>query len=714
MRLPNALEPRHFLRPVDRIIASVSTTAHESLSISRIVITRLEMPPIRDHEVDYENAEDDGEHSHSTPSFMSSTRRLDMPPLVDNPAASMTYTFFTDMTPMSFNNPDPPQASTSAVQLHSRISPPASPLTPDDQTTLRAPHPTTRPHGKRRDASYIPRPPNAFILFRSSFIRSEQVPGKVEGNHSTLSKIIGTSSRSPLQLLILIPSSIGMYWKSLSREERESWEAKAVIAQAEHRKKYPDWRFRPGANAMAKLKIKDGGTVIRRRSARGRTKDPPDDGDGGAGDETEDSAKGRDKGKRKAQTKGKEESRCEKIANLLVEGKKGADLEKAMKQWEGMMRNQKETSQLSPSSSSTRPRRSRKTTIPAVDPIPRVTTRIETTPMQDVSQPDSTSTPIQSDNSAPLPVGLSTVPLTHMFKRSLSLPSSNPRLTLPESTITLPSDAASPGDWEASRIGTPGTPSLRHHPHSQTATTGDTAVSFPLLCTPFTPQASYGPRQLQWEDEEARRRSELSQEGEYWWPSSGLEDQIADTGCERPDMTVTSDGMGYEDTVGQFDHQYNEVRRCALLLVFLTADLKLCSLSNTVRLSNPKMTAASSSPGQQTPIVEASSQSYKILICILRSTSPSRRLSRHLYRPTPRITFTPPNPHHCPLRHSPPCPAGLAIISMKKLRVNKLHQPLTRRHQHQSRHGTKPLVGRGINISLTILVFTLARTTGIG
>lgn len=75
MRLPNAIEPRHFLRPVDRVIASVSTTAHESLSISRIVITRLEMPPIRDHEVDYENAEDDGEHSHSTPSsFTSSTR----------------------------------------------------------------------------------------------------------------------------------------------------------------------------------------------------------------------------------------------------------------------------------------------------------------------------------------------------------------------------------------------------------------------------------------------------------------------------------------------------------------------------------------------------------------------------------------------------------------------------------------------------------------
>jgi len=49
-------------------------------------------------------------------------------------------------------------------------------------------------HAKKRDASYIPRPPNAFILFRSSFIKSQRVPGNVEGNHSTLSKIIGKDS----------------------------------------------------------------------------------------------------------------------------------------------------------------------------------------------------------------------------------------------------------------------------------------------------------------------------------------------------------------------------------------------------------------------------------------------------------------------------------------------------------------------------------------
>ena len=177
---------------------------------------------------------------------------------------------------------------------------------------------------------------------------------------------------------------------------------------------------------------------------------------------------------------------------------------------------------------------------------------------------------------------------------------------------------------------------------------------------------------------------------------------------------MIAERMGYEDSVAQFDHQYNEVRSCALLLAFLTADLDLCSLSNPVRLSNPQTTAVSSSPGPQTPIVKASSPSYKISICFPRSTSLSRCLSCHLCRRTPRTASTPPNPHHSPLRHSPPWPTGLAIISMTKRYNHKLHQPLTRRRQHDPGMVRSPLVGMGINISLTILVFTLARTIGIG
>ena len=82
---------------------------------------------------------------------------------------------------------------------------------PPPPTYSYTPIPTTRANAhagasaKKRDASYIPRPPNAFILFRSSFIRSERVPGRVEGNHSTLSKIVGASLSLPITFSPLPP-----------------------------------------------------------------------------------------------------------------------------------------------------------------------------------------------------------------------------------------------------------------------------------------------------------------------------------------------------------------------------------------------------------------------------------------------------------------------------------------------------------------------------
>ncbi|KAK0194225.1 hypothetical protein F5146DRAFT_425785 [Armillaria mellea] len=139
-------------------------------------------------------------------------------------------------------------------------------------------------------SSYIPRPPNAFILFRSAFIRSQRISGRVEGNHSTLSKIIG------------------MYWRELTHEQKQEWEAKAKVALEEHRRRYPDWRFRPGVN---------GGRGRGRggRGKRGR-------GRGGEGD-----GRGREKRER-------EDGRLGKIRDLLVEGREGEDLERAVNEWE--------------------------------------------------------------------------------------------------------------------------------------------------------------------------------------------------------------------------------------------------------------------------------------------------------------------------------------------------------------------------------------------
>lgn len=249
-----------------------------------------------------------------------------------------------------------------------------------------------------------------------------------------------------------------MYWKTLSREERQKWEEKAVIAQAEHRKRYPDWRFRPGANAMAKLKIKDGGGgSTRKRSILNRIKDQPTTSTADGGQEADvPKDKGKGKGKAKEKITG-EEKRCAKIADFLVKGKKGLDLEVAVKEWEGG-RSSEEVSSVGDGGKA----KGRGTSAGGAQSSSRIRTRSSNLAKRGQkvagSRPDalgdaSTSSIIIPGTSimdlAPQPGSdnythrsrsperpsrveatggnLAKIPLTHMFKRSLSAPASNHR-----------------------------------------------------------------------------------------------------------------------------------------------------------------------------------------------------------------------------------------------------------------------------------------------
>ncbi|KAJ7198256.1 high mobility group box domain-containing protein, partial [Mycena pura] len=168
------------------------------------------MPPIRDHTILYKFIGDDDDDDEQD-----DEQDTDMPPLVDPPVATQESM----MSSFDF----------SGVTFAAQPFAPTLVYAPEAQDEVEE---RGRGRGRaktgKRAPSYIPRPPNAFILFRSSFIRSQNVPGRVEGNHSTLSKIIGK------------------YWHALPPSERARWEDKARAAQAEHRRRYPDWRFRPG------------------------------------------------------------------------------------------------------------------------------------------------------------------------------------------------------------------------------------------------------------------------------------------------------------------------------------------------------------------------------------------------------------------------------------------------------------------------------------
>ncbi|KZS96399.1 hypothetical protein SISNIDRAFT_399375, partial [Sistotremastrum niveocremeum HHB9708] len=80
--------------------------------------------------------------------------------------------------------------------------------------------------------SHIPRPPNAFILFRANFIRDRRVNVPSTGPLSNV---------SPTTLSTIV----GMTWRSLPEAEREVWVEKARIAREEHKLQYPSYRYQP-------------------------------------------------------------------------------------------------------------------------------------------------------------------------------------------------------------------------------------------------------------------------------------------------------------------------------------------------------------------------------------------------------------------------------------------------------------------------------------
>ena len=179
-------------------------------------------------------------------------------------SAAHSIAFAPNVTPGTFNDPPSPSSDSSAESL-------LFPASADSNAGTRR-----AAHAKKKPENHIPRPPNAFILFRSSFIRNQHVSSEVETNHSTLSKIIGLT------------------WQNLPHEEREVWHAKAKAALEEHKRKFPQYAFRP-------LHTKGKGPTEKRKVREVEPKDL---------------------------------KRCEKIAQLLIEGKKGADLDAAIQEFD--------------------------------------------------------------------------------------------------------------------------------------------------------------------------------------------------------------------------------------------------------------------------------------------------------------------------------------------------------------------------------------------
>jgi hypothetical protein len=127
------------------------------------------------------------------------------------------------------------------------------------------------------------------MLFRADLVGQKHVPGSVETNHGSLSKTMGSSA-------FLISSHgisytyLGNCWRTLTLEEKRVWEVRAKRAKADHKIQYPEYKFRSVHN------------------------------------------KNKDKMKKdKAPVTVEDERRCEGVAQLLLEGKKGEELAAAVR-----------------------------------------------------------------------------------------------------------------------------------------------------------------------------------------------------------------------------------------------------------------------------------------------------------------------------------------------------------------------------------------------
>ncbi|KAH9853669.1 hypothetical protein C2E23DRAFT_114480 [Lenzites betulinus] len=77
----------------------------------------------------------------------------------------------------------------------------------------------------------IPRPPNAFMLYRSHLLKTRQIPPGVEHRQQNISRVAGES------------------WNMLQPEEKKLWHDKAKEVLTAHMAKHPDYKFSPERKA---------------------------------------------------------------------------------------------------------------------------------------------------------------------------------------------------------------------------------------------------------------------------------------------------------------------------------------------------------------------------------------------------------------------------------------------------------------------------------
>ncbi|KAI6133398.1 high mobility group box domain-containing protein, partial [Pisolithus croceorrhizus] len=188
-------------------------------------------------------------------------------PSLDSPVMYPTSSTSTSPSSSTQSSPSPAVGVDSLPDIYDHSS-----AFPSSAELASMPIPPSRGTSRNKSPNHIPRPRNAFMLFRSAFAAAQKIRTTVEHDNRHITRIIAHC------------------WNRLSDADKRVWREKAAAEKALHAIKYPNYRFSPVGRATKPIKRN-----VRRNGIE-------------------------------------DKMRCEKVADLLLAGKSGEELEDAVKQ----------------------------------------------------------------------------------------------------------------------------------------------------------------------------------------------------------------------------------------------------------------------------------------------------------------------------------------------------------------------------------------------
>ncbi|KAJ7153016.1 hypothetical protein C8R46DRAFT_480069 [Mycena filopes] len=129
---------------------------------------------------------------------------------------------------MSDSSPSPSDSSISSSSPPSDTGSPRTIIPSEDLPLPTAPRPfsTKKSHARKQPLGHIPRPRNAFILFRCDYGRQNPRKGK-DRDQNDLSRVVGTM------------------WRNMTVEQRAPWVFMADEEKRKHAALYPGYKYIP-------------------------------------------------------------------------------------------------------------------------------------------------------------------------------------------------------------------------------------------------------------------------------------------------------------------------------------------------------------------------------------------------------------------------------------------------------------------------------------